>query len=205
MLNDYEDDKLDLDKNFLESLLKKERLKAENSFNRIVELSEYLLNKNLNPFSVKKLIDIKLKVLYMTLKPIRTEEFSTSEILFDLNSKKLEDIIINSNLILIEMLFIDIIQNIKKHAKSERSVCFEYKDGIISIIFRNNIKSLKEKSALLKDIKVFNDDKKTQLLLKKGHGFSNIKEIITNLSIFCEMSINRDIFEIKININEKEK
>ena len=47
MLNDYEDDKLDLDKNFLESLLKKERLKAENSFNRIVELSEYLLNKNL--------------------------------------------------------------------------------------------------------------------------------------------------------------
>lgn len=205
MLNDYEDVKFDLDKKVLEVMLKKQRIQAENSFNRIVQLSDYLLNKNLNPFSVKKLEDIKLKVLYMTLKPIWIEEFSIKEIIFDLNGKKLEEIVVYSNLSLIEILFIDIIQNIKKHAKSERSVSFEYKDGIISIIFRNNIKSPKEKRSLLKDIKLFNDDDKTQLLLKKGHGFSNIKEIITNLSIFCEMNIKNEIFEIKINIKEKEK
>lgn len=205
MLNDYEDINVDLDKKVLERMIKQERIKAENSFNKIVNLSEYLLNKNLNPFSIKKLENIKLKVLYMTLKPIWTEEFSITEILFNLNDRKLDDIFINSNLYLIEILFIDIIQNIKKYSKSEKSVSFEYKDGIISIVFKNDIKSSKERKQLLTNIKLFNDDNKTQLLLKKGHGFSNIKEIITNLNISCEMNLKNDIFEIKIDINEKEK
>ena len=55
----------------------------------------------------------------MTLKPLWIVEFSIKEIIFDLNGKKLEEIVVYSNLSLIEILFIDIIQNIKKHAYLE--------------------------------------------------------------------------------------
>lgn len=207
MLNDYENNK-DLDKVKLNQMIKKQKITAENSFKRIVSLSEYLLNKNLNPFAIKNLSNIKLKVLYMILKPIWIEEFSDSQIFFALGeNNSLEDIVIHSNIDSFEILFIDIVQNMKKYSKKNSTrVHFIYENGMISIVFENGVNlSPKERKSLVKDIQLFNDGDKLQLLLKKGHGFSNIKEIITNLGIECKINLKESIFETKINIREKEK
>ena len=55
-------------------------------------------------------------------------------------------------------------------------------------------------SDIIKNIQLFNNGDKTQLLLKKGHGFSNIKEIITNLEIDCFIQLNKNIFETILTI-----
>jgi hypothetical protein len=206
MLNDYENDNNTLDKVVLGQMLKKQKVTAENAFKRIVTQSEYLLNKNLNPFAIKNLNNIKLKVLYMILKPIWMEEFSDKYISFNLNERNLDEVVIYSNIDLFEILFIDIVQNMKKYSKKNSRVNFVYENGIILIIFENEvILSPKDRKALIKDIQLFNDDDKLQLLLKKGHGFSNIKEIITNLGISCTISLKENIFETQIIIKEKEK
>lgn len=206
MLNDYENDNNTLDKIVLGQMLKKQKVTAENAFKRIVTQSEYLLNKNLNPFAIKNLNNIKLKVLYMILKPIWMEEFSDKYISFNLNERNLDEVVIYSNIDLFEILFIDIVQNMKKYSKKNSRVNFVYENGIILIIFENEvILSPKDRKALIKDIQLFNDDDKLQLLLKKGHGFSNIKEIITNLGISCTISLKENIFETQIIIKEKEK
>lgn len=207
MLNDYENNE-SLDKIELNKMIKKQKITAENSFKRIISLSEYLLNKNLNPFAVKNLTNIKLKVLYMILKPIWIEEFTDGQIFFELGeNNSLEEIVIHSNIDLFEILFIDIVQNMKKYSKKDTSIVyFIYQNGMISIVFKNEVNfSPKERKTLIKEIQLFNNGDKLQLLLKKGHGFSNIKEIITNLGIMCQINLNENIFETTIKIKEKEK
>ncbi|MCD4758009.1 MAG: hypothetical protein K8R39_07030 [Arcobacteraceae bacterium] len=203
MLDDYNSFD-DSKKENLNIMIKKMEKDAKKSFERILNLSEYLLDKNQNPFSIKELRDYKIKVLYMKIKQIWTEKFSEESIIF-----KFEDNFLNrkitSDMYLLEILFIDILENMSKYTSGNEHILFDYKDNNIIIILSNLVKlSPKDKKKLVTNIQLFNNDDRTQLLLKKGHGFANIKEIVTNLNIVCNISYVDSLFKMKVAINLKE-
>lgn len=171
-----------------------------------MKLSETILDKNLNPFALKEVDYYTLKLIYMKLKLLWINKFDNEKIIMDINEESLKKTKIFTDIRILEILFLDIIENISKNKCNENySIKIEMHDEKVLIVFSNEVEmSPKDRKNLIKNIRLFNNDDRMQLLLKKGHGFANIKEMVTNLEIKCNMTlVNNDFtIELTLYINE---
>jgi hypothetical protein len=200
MLDEYENFTKEKQQELGKKIKKNEDM-ARISFNRVLKLSEFILDKNLNPFSVKCNKTHKVRFLYMKLKALWNIKVEYDSINLIVNSELLDKIKFKSDIDLVEILFLDIIANITKNSKKISKVDFDINDDVVIISFINDTKlSPKDRDTLTKNIRLFNDGDRTELLLKKGHGFANIKEIVTNLNIGCKIDLQGDIFKVELYI-----
>lgn len=188
----------------------KQAPQAIKSFEKIIELSETILDKNLNPFSLKNVRKYSIKIIFMKLKLLCIHRFDEDNIKLDIKEEELRNTEICTDINILEMLFLDIIENIHRNQIDENnySIKIEILNEKVEIAFNNEVyldEESNKRRELINSIKLFNNDERIQLLLKKGHGFANIKEMVTNLGILCELKLEENIFSTKLIFDIKEK
>lgn len=187
-----------------DALLQESAHSAQKEINVILEKAEYLLNKKNNPFVFSR-IECDTQSIFITLSSIWTNLLPSSskmEVVLDSSGQPIYE----TNVEGLEILFTDIVGNMRKYSKSIQRCSFRQDaDSIITITFENDFGSKRDVTPLISDI---NNPNKDAVIYRTSYGVSNIRAIANNLSIgiLANMSTLDDVevYQLQLTFNPKE-
>ncbi|MBU0632611.1 hypothetical protein KKA17_08195, partial [bacterium] len=148
-----------------------------------------VLDKTKSPFSSYEMSKMKYKHFYMLIKEIWTENFSESSIIIRCSPDDMESSFFNTNRNLLEFLFTDIIENIRKYSNGNQTIIFEYDNTQAKIVLQNDVKDgLKKKQELKEIVDNFNNSDRLEINRRSSFGLVHIMELSEMLGIECELS-----------------
>lgn len=162
--------------------------RAQKEIDSILGKAEFMLNKQNNPFVFTK-EDCDSHNIFVVLKSIWTNQLSNSAV-FTVEMENKENAIYESNIEGLEILFSDIIGNIKKYSKSIQRCIFKLDiDSVLTIEFENDFFNKRDIQLIINDI---NNPNKDAVLYRTSYGIANIRAITDNLSIERHATIVAD-------------
>ena len=176
---------------------------AQKEINSILGKAEYLLNKKNNPFLFTK-EDCDSQNIFVVLKSIWNNQLPNSSI-FNVEIDKKENVIYESNIEGLEILFSDIIGNIKKYSRNIQKCHFKMDaDLLLTITFENDFISRRDVLPMINDI---NNPNKDAVLYRTSYGIANIRAITDNLGIKRHATLyadnNDDFYQLQLIFNPK--
>lgn len=165
-------------------LLEGAKSSCKREMNDILVRAKFLLDKGNNPFQYQVLTATDSRSVFTLLRTIWNGTFPED---FDnlINSGK-ESCEVMVNIEGIDVLFSDIIGNIKKYSLEKRSCIFDVKDDKLEINFINDIYDYPSVEAL---VKYMNGDDKDEVLFRVTHGTPLIKQNCKDQNISLRASI----------------
>lgn len=171
---------------------------AQKEVNVILSKAEYLLNKQNNPF-IFSTESYDAHSIFTTLASVWTNAFPTLSITTETNDGG-DDVMYDTNIEGLEILFSDIVGNMKKYSKNLQQCSFSQKDAVLTITFENDFGVKNDVKSLISDI---NNPNKDAVIYRTSYGVSNIRAITENLSIGLRASLITDrpmeIYKLELN------
>lgn len=162
-----------------DGLLKDTAYSAQKEIDAILEKAEYLLNKQNNPFVFSK-EDCDAHNIFVVLSSIWTTLLPNTAIMcVDMGEES--DDIYESNIEGLEILFSDIVGNMRKYSKNVQRCSFrEGGDSVLIVTFENDFGNKRDTQLLINDI---NNPNKDAVIYRTSYGIANIRAITDNLGI----------------------
>ena len=179
--------------------------RCANEIISIQQRSEYLLNKENDPFFNNKLSKLSIKRIYVLLRDIWSSKFPESNFIIEDIPNQSEQIEykVDSNLNALEILFSDIIGNMYKYSAGYVRCEIKQNENQYFIRFYNSFKEKENVDLLISDM---NTDEKDEIIFSKTHGIALIKQNIHDLhitsyaSIINKENINCYFLELKFTL-----
>ena len=116
-----------------------------------------------------------------------------------------ENVIYETNIEGLEILFSDIIGNIKKYSKNMQRCFFKLDmDSVLTIVFENDFNSRRDILLIINDI---NNPNKDAVLYRTSYGIANIRAITDNLAIERHATIvaeeDNDLYHLELIFKPK--
>lgn len=188
----------------VEPMLKKLSRRANIEMDGILKRADYLLNKSNSPYEYSNQ-EIKAGALLDKVRSIWETYYLDSVVAATVdNENDLEEVILQSNLDVIEMLFSEIIGNIQKHSSDIHRCVFNLSpEKKVSIVFINDCKSGdRELSQLVTD---YNERKREEIIKRSTHGVLNVLQLTeeANVTITASKTIeeSRPLFLLSLSFN----
>ncbi|CAA6821093.1 MAG: Unknown protein [uncultured Sulfurovum sp.] len=174
----------------LEIIIDDEGKNAKRCLKNIKEKSLNILDNDMNPFVPRNIKKIKYKYIYMSIKSLWLEEFDEKDI-FLYNDDKSNELLESDSQVL-EFIFTDIIENIRKYSHGKHTIKFSYENNL-SIEIVNNIKDIKrQKKTISEIIKNFNNEDRSELSKENNFGLSHIQELAHLLKIKIILKLDKE-------------
>lgn len=179
-------------KELIDPYLQKERQKLNSSFNQVLERADQILKNSSNPFNVTALKDHGIQQLFADVRRIWSyffdiEHFSTNLLPDSIGPNYMT---IKYNDIGMELVLSNWISNMKKFNNGTFGVDFEESEQFFKMRFYNSVNT--EESNPFSFIKEFSSDDRIEVIRRKSHGISEIKEFLTQMSISSKMEREKD-------------
>lgn len=177
-------------KNDLLELLEITKSRALISLESIESKTLQVLDKTNSPFASYSLKKMKYKHIYMLVKDIWIEYFSDENINVLCSTDDMEKRCSPVSRNLLEFLFTDVIENIRKYSSGHQSITFTY-DQNAKIILRNEVHEVsKKKNELIELVDNFNNLDRLEINRRNSFGLVHILELSELLNIKCKLSFD---------------
>jgi len=177
-----------------------ELIQASRAMKDISKKTNALLDKKENPFIATNHENLKAKRIYMMVLKMLSHEFKNSEfkIQTTLSSNTALERDFNIDIGTMELILVDILANMKKYAKIEKIVSFEFSTELI-ITFMNDFDCNESSYRHLESIvKSHNDDDRREINRSHNFGLLHIKEQAKQNSICTSLILDENLFKIKL-------
>jgi len=187
-------------KKIIEDNMKNEFENAKRSVQSITQKTSTILDKAKDPFYAKDIKYIRARMIYIYLREIWDEIIGDPKIevkSFDEQKKAYSKIDVEC----IEMVFYDLIRNMKNFHQSYKSLQFSYNDDFIIIHFINDFKNDPTVLAQLKEIvEDITSKGRAEIIRRKAHGLLNVINFLEQMDIKYEFKVeeNKYLFEVKL-------
>ena len=186
-----------------DSLLKETAYSAQKEIGSILEKAEYLLNKQNNPFVFSK-EDCDAHNIFVVLSSIWSNLLPNTAIMcVDMGEES--DDIYESNIEGLEILFSDIVGNMRKFSKNVQRCSFrESGESVLTVTFENDFGNKRDTQLLINDI---NNPNKDAVIYRTSYGIANIRAITDNLGIGRQASLvidnENELYHLELRFEPK--
>lgn len=159
----------------------------------ILQRAKFLLDKGNNPFLHQVLTETDSRSIYTLLRTIWIDTFSDEcDNLINISNARC---CVPINVEGMDILFSDIIGNMKKYSKTYRSCKFDASESKIDIIFFNDFTDLHAVESL---VNYMNSDEKNEVFFRVTHGTPLIKQNCKDQNIDIRANITKDIDAVNL-------
>ena len=172
----------------MESRIKQEVHQANVDLAEIINMANYLLDKQNNPYGGADIENKNIKFLFVLLSEIVEQHLGgTVSVSDDIkNVEQRKEVKVSTTQL--KLLFTDIVSNIERYRKSDYTVEMGMDDENLIVRFTNDIypKQESECSTLAKDI---NNKNNEGIVMRKSHGVYNIKAAASVMGVELKAKI----------------
>lgn len=175
--------------NLMKDVVKKEVGQANKDLKEIVNMANYLLDKQNDPYWGLDIENKSLQFLFVVLSEIVELHLGGVVDVSDSISRGEQEKEVRVSVTQLKLLFTDLVSNIEKYGYDNYSISMEIDDTGLIIAFMNDIDS-KSESNCIKLVRDINNNDKEGFVARNTHGVYNIKAAasIMNVDLCAELT-----------------